>query len=145
MYKKIVVPLDGSKLAESVLPHVRACAKSFSAEVFLLRVAHVPAEFIFSDPAAAGSVLADDSEGYLAGLAGTMRGEGLTVTTYVAKGPVADAILGYADSIAADMIAMSTHGRSGLSRWMVGSVADKVVHGATIPILLIRPAEAGKG
>ena len=143
MYKKILVPLDGSELAEAVLPHVRAWAQGFNPAIYLLRVAHIPVEFIFSDPAVAGNMLADDSASYLAQLADRLRGEGLTVTTQVMNGPVASAILDYADSIPADMIAMSTHGRSGFSRWLVGSVADKVVHGAKVPILLIRPSKDG--
>jgi nucleotide-binding universal stress UspA family protein len=76
---------------------------------------------------------------YLDRVAAELRAVGVKVTTETCAGPVAETILEYAEGIHADLIAMSTHGRSGLARWFIGSVADKVVRAARLPVLLARP------
>ncbi len=142
MYKRILVPLDGSEFAEASLPHVRTLAKCTGAEIVLLRVVvrrmyehavpePIPAEFNHESE--------KESEAYLERVASELREAGLKVTTETCIGPVAEAILEYAEGIHADLIAMSTHGRSGLARWFIGSVADKVVRGSKLPVLLTRP------
>lgn len=143
MYKKILVPLDGSPLAEAVLPHAQALAQSEGAELVLLRVAADPgAEFAFSDPAIAQDMvrqLEADTSSYMADIQTKTQGMGLKTSTMVREGPIAETILDVAKEIHADMIAMSTHGRSGMRRWLMGSVADRVVNHSTIPVMLIRP------
>lgn len=143
MYKKILVPLDGSPLAEAVLPHAQALAKSEGAELVLLRVAVDPgAEFAFADPALAASIVQDmeeESKAYMAGIAAQMQSAGYQAVTMMREGPIAETILAVADETQADVIAMSTHGRSGLSRWLMGSIADRVVKHSHVPVMVIRP------
>ena len=143
MYKKILVPLDGSPLAEAVLPHAEALAKSEGAEITLLRVAAEPgAEFAFSDPALAASVVRQmerETTAYMESETEILKREGYNVTSLVREGPIAETILNVADEIHADVIAMSTHGHSGTRRWLMGSVADRVVSHAHIPVMLIHP------
>jgi nucleotide-binding universal stress UspA family protein len=69
--------------------------------------------------------------------------DGLKVSTQVGTGGAADGIIDYADRMQAELIAMTTHGRSGIARWLMGSVADKVARGANVPVLLIRPGKVG--
>ncbi len=149
MYKKILVPLDGSALAEAALPSAQALAHCTGAEIVLVRVAPaVVYEYLVPEPMAA-SIAPEGIEAnreeiqlYLDHVAAGLRREGLHVSTHYCQGPVADAILDYAQAARADLIVMSTHGRSGLARWIIGSVADRVVHAAPIPVLLIRPSLA---
>jgi nucleotide-binding universal stress UspA family protein len=143
MYKKILVPLDGSELAEAALPHACALLDGDGTEIVLLRVALYPmTDIVFSNPSLApvlSEEIEDESEHYLQALASRLRGDGFNVSIAIVGGPVAESILDYADAIQADLIAMSTHGRSGVARWLLGSVADRIVHGATVPVLLVRP------
>jgi nucleotide-binding universal stress UspA family protein len=150
MYKKILVPLDGSDLAEAVVPHARAVAQSLGAEIVLLRVlvAHIPdhpptmGQF-FPDAIAREEELAQQHiQEYLERVAMPLQASGIRVSCKIRAGRVADAILDIADESGVDLIAMSTHGRSGLSRWLIGSVANKVVHGTKVPVLIVRPGGA---
>src|SRR6266852_2308092 len=143
MYQKILLPLDGSELAGAVLPHVRAIAQRYNAEIVLLRVP----EYVVFDPAVVtptifttvyDAVKTEASE-YVGRIAVKLKEAGFNVTAEVRDGAVVETILDYADHIHADLIAMSTHGRSGVARWLLGSVADKIVRGAKTPVLLIRP------
>ena len=143
MFKKILVPLDGSELAEAVFPQVRALAEEAGGEIALLRVPVYPILDIPASNPDLISALYDEIDdavlAYLARTAARLREGGLTVTAELRTGFVADTILAYAESIGADLIAMSTHGRSGLARWLIGSVAERVVQGARVPVLVIRP------
>ena len=144
MYKKILVPLDGSPLAESVLPHAEALAKAEDAEIVVLRIPVLPTdEFISRDPAMASIFLKDveqESEAYIRDEVQKIRLDGFQkVKGIVREGYVPETILSVAEEIHADMIAMSTHGRTGIQRWLMGSVADRVVHYAHIPVVLIHP------
>ncbi len=145
MYKKILVPLDGSEVAEAVLPHEERLAKDHDAEIVLLRVAVNPAfEFAMSDPAIAAQVVSDmeqQSKEYMAAMEARLKGKGFKVTSAIVEGGVAEAILREAEERGADLIAMSTHGRSGMARWLIGSVADKVVRASPLPVLLVRPSQ----
>lgn len=142
MYKKILVPLDGSKVAEGVLPHAKSLAYSEGAELILLIVAANPAmDFLFSDPGLAeGAVYEQEekSKAYVAGVENELKAAGFKVSALLRVGSVAETILGVADEIQADVIAMSTHGRTGAARWLLGSIAERVVHNSEIPVLLIR-------
>jgi nucleotide-binding universal stress UspA family protein len=150
MYRHILVPLDGSELAEQVLPHVHAlAANEGTTKVTLLRA--VPPVFTTSvdysgmlatTAADALETLEDEARVYLQTIATQFRAEGYTVNTEVSAMPAAEAILDYADSQHADLIAIATHGRSGISRWVFGSVTQKVVQTCPVPVLVIRPKHA---
>ena len=143
MYKKILVPLDGSDLAEKALPHALALAKTEGAELVLLRVPmHPSPEFLARNPALGTTIIQDteiETATYLEKEAAQLQREGAPVTSLMREGPVAETILKTADEVHADLIAMCTHGRTGIQRMLVGSVADKVVHLSHIPVMLIHP------
>ena len=151
MYKKILVPLDGSKLAEVVLPHVEQLAWELGSLVILLRVVRPPrsGDYPWQEEMMAlnrerESVFKREAETYLAARRGALRTKKIDVNTrVVVSEAVADIILDFAEQEGVELIAMSTHGRSGLSRWVYGSVADKVLQGASCPILLIRAKREG--
>ncbi len=142
MYKKILVPLDGSKTAEEVLPHAKALAYSEGAEILLLNVVANPAvEFAFSDPAIAAETIAEEEAAgkkYMAGIESQLKSEGFKVSIILAEGSAANTILKTAEQKKVDVIAMSTHGRTGPAHWFMGSVAERVVHNSKIPVVLIR-------
>jgi len=143
MYKKILVPLDGSPLAEAVLPHAQALAKSEGAEIILLRVPVLPdTAFLARDPALASMIIKDMEEEtteYMQDEVAKLKKSGSKVKGITREGLVPDTILDVARETHADVIAMSTHGYSGIQRWLLGSVADKVVHYSPIPVMLIHP------
>jgi len=143
MYKKILVPLDGSPLAEEVLPHAEALAKSEGAEIILLRVAVTPARYLFAHNPAEGNniikMIEKEAKDYMKAEVTKLQNEGIKVTGVTRDGAAPDTILEVAEETNADVIAMSTHGRSGVQRWLMGSVAEKVVHHSHIPVMLIHP------
>ena len=150
MYKKILVPLDGSELAECVLPHVDSIAKGCNAEnVTFIRVVepvHIPPTigdegYTFS--AEEWKRMEAESraaaEHYLTGLTGRVKYDGINVTSEVLTGgQAADIIAEYATKNGVDLIAIATHGRSGISRWVWGSVADRVLRSSSVPVLMVR-------
>lgn len=142
MYRKILVPLDGSKVAEGVLPHAKALAYSEGAELILLTVGANPAvDFIFSDPGLAQSAVLEQEERsrkYINEIESQLEAAGFKTSTVLRAGSVAEVILGVADELHVDVIAMSTHGRTGPARWLLGSIAERVVHNSKVPVLLIR-------
>ncbi|MEW6083912.1 MAG: universal stress protein [Chloroflexota bacterium] len=143
MYKKILVPLDGSELAEAVLPHAEALAKSENAELVILRVPNIPAgEYIALDPVVASTIRKDireEASKYVNEKVDMLKKDHIKATGLTKEGSVPDTILEVAEETQADMIAMSTHGRTGVKRWLMGSVADKIVHHTHIPVMLIHP------
>jgi nucleotide-binding universal stress UspA family protein len=142
MYRKILVPLDGSKVAEGVLPHAKALAYSQGAELILLTVGANPAlDFVFSDPGLAQDAVHEQEERskkYISEIETELKAAGFKTSTLLRVGSVADVILGVAEELHVDVIAMSTHGRTGPARWLLGSVAEKVVRNSKVPVLLIR-------
>ncbi len=149
MYQKIMVPLDGSDLAECVLPHVETIARGCSAvEIVLLRVCDAP------------SILADYPEGkgkswerhvermttnaeqqcniYLGDVEKQLRDQGFNVRIESRLGKPAEEIVDFANKNEVDLIIMASHGRSGVSRWAYGSVADKVLRSTCVPVLLVK-------
>jgi nucleotide-binding universal stress UspA family protein len=142
MYKKILVPLDGSELAKTALNQAEKLAKTFDAEIILFQV--VPFMPIYGSPELVTPLIIDEKqkeavEKYLANLAEELKKRGLRVTTTVKTGQqVAGEIIDFAKEVGADLIVMCTHGRSGISRWVLGSVALKLLTRAETPILLIR-------
>ena len=147
MYHKIIVPLDGSRSAENVLPYARVLARGLKIPVELLGVLDL-ADMVRNVSAADGlflDTLAADElrrrRDYLSQVAKSFAGAAVTIK--IEKGQAASVII---DGAAADknsLICMATHGRSGLNRWLLGSVAEKILRGANAPVLLIRAAEAG--
>lgn len=147
MYKKILVPLDGSDLAESALAHVRPLAKCMGSEIVLLRVVTIPvgAYMMVTEPRLiedATQGVEDEAADYLKGVAATLRADGFKVSVQVGTGVIGDTIQDYCRSLHADLIAMSTHGRGGLARLVIGSVADQLVRHSQVPVLLVRPSMA---
>ena len=142
MYRKILVPLDGSKVAEGVLPHAKSLAYSEGAELILLNVATNPAvDFAFSDPGLAQSAILEQEERsrrYMDRVESDLKAAGFRTSTLLRIGSVAEVILEVAEELHADVIAMSTHGRTGPARWLLGSIAERVVHNSKVPVLLIR-------
>jgi nucleotide-binding universal stress UspA family protein len=144
MYKTILVPLDGSKRAEAILPHVEQLALGCGAEVVLVRVIE-PIPYVMG-PEGTRLVLHEhelkqreaDAAAYMAAREGTFREKGIEVKSSILQGPVVGAIIDAAEREGADLIAMASHGRSGLSQCFYGSVAAGVLHRVDRPLLLIR-------
>jgi nucleotide-binding universal stress UspA family protein len=148
MYSKILIPLDGSKTAEKVLPYARYLAGKFKVPVELLAVIDIAemATHISAEKARHLDTMIEDgvraSTTYLRGIATTFPDAKVTCT--VEKDRAEDAIIGKGDADTAMLIAMATHGRSGLDRFLLGSVAEKVLRGADNPLLLVRATEVAK-
>jgi len=158
MYERIIVPLDGSKLAEAVLPHVEMLAHAGADGILLLTVteritgrgqtvqiadpsAAVPAlEPVVKLPAAVGK-MQRQGERYLNRIARRLKKRGIETETAVRLGNPAEEICSFAHEQDADLIVMATHGRSGIARWALGSVSEKVLRASHIPVLMIRVTE----
>jgi nucleotide-binding universal stress UspA family protein len=142
MYKKILVPLDGSELAKKALDEAEMLANCFGAEIILFQV--VPFMPIYGSPELVTPLIVDEKqkeavEKYLANLTEELRKRGLRATAMVRTGQqVALEIIDFAKEVGTDLIVMCTHGRSGITRWVLGSIALKVLTRAETPILLIR-------
>jgi nucleotide-binding universal stress UspA family protein len=146
MIRKILVPLDGSRLAEKALPYAQSLAEKYEAELILVQA--IPPAIVM--PIGEFGVLPHDlgpvrdaeaqtAAEYLEELEEKLRAEGLTCRSLVLKDlEVADAIVDIASEESVDVIVKTTHGRSGLSRWVYGSVATKVLQQAPCPVFLIR-------
>lgn len=148
MYKKMLVPLDGSELAECVLPHVTAIAAGCGiGKVTLLRVVEpIPPETPpATDFEAIQKASMKTAEKYLAKTKAKLTKKGLNVETKVLPGRPGEVICEFADRNKMDIIALATHGRSGLSRWIFGSVADKLIRCCSMPVVLIRPQDYEHG
>jgi nucleotide-binding universal stress UspA family protein len=147
MFTRMLIPLDGSKTAEKVLPYARFVAGALKLPVELLAVADIGemATHISADRARHLDTLIEDSvrnsEQYLRGVAGTFPG-GTKCT--VEKGKAEQVIIETAAADKGTIITMATHGRSGINRWLLGSIAEKVLRGATNPLLLVRATEEAK-
>lgn len=148
MYKKILVPLDGSEFSECSLAHARAIAQGCQVpEVIILRVVEPLSTQVSATMAEAGGtwlIRAEESnrqeaEAYMAGMSERLKNEGWMPQTVLTFGRAADEILDYARDNKVELIIMTTHGRSGISRFAFGSVADKVVRHSPIPVLTIAP------
>jgi nucleotide-binding universal stress UspA family protein len=149
MFKKILVPLDGSELSESALSYVFEITRDYSSlEVVLMRIREP------LDPNVIGTLDAkiaveldeayrDEASHYLDKIVEGLKEKGITARVEVLAGNPAEEILKYSQKNDIDLIIMSTRGRSGISRLVFGSVAEKVIRGSTIPVL-IKPAAASK-
>jgi len=134
MYEKILVPLDGSELAETVVPYVGELAARMDSEITLLHVCS-PSEAHYCH---VNQIYLDKLAESLRSELSTNRGKAVGIISVVGSGNSAEEISGYAESNGMNLIAMSTHGRAGVGRWVLGSVADKLVRSSRTPILLVR-------
>ena len=146
--KTVVVPLDGSALAEKILPHVVTLARKIKLEVHLVRVYALPADaYVVGDGVFMQAVtqqretMQSEAESYLDGKTQVLRAEGLDrVVSTAIQGDPAGEIIDLACNTPNNLIAMSSHGRSGVGRWVLGSVTERVIHHSRDPVLVIRPA-----
>lgn len=141
--ERILVPLDGSSIAEQVLPPATSIGRALKARIILFRVPivqvassllgewHMPVEGVFE-------TAEQDAQIYLDQVAKRLRTQSIQVSTAMRIGGVANAIVEYAEVNDIDLIAMCTHGRTGLARWALGSVADRVLRASQVPLLLVR-------
>ena len=154
MYERILVALDGSDLAERVFPHVEPLAQTFGSTLILLHATTPPekivAELSMGDAGMAEPmidptpILDAEQQGareYLDDAARRLGAAGLTVEIDEPEGPAADAILRRADELGVGLIAMTTHGRTGVLHAIFGGVTEEVLHKATCPVLLVRVKE----
>ena len=142
MYRKILVPLDGSKRAEKILPHVEELARRYKAKVIFLQVI----EYKTVTTHDAALILSDkvfdqakkQAETHLSGIQGKFREKNIESQTRVTYGPVVEGIINMAAQEGVDLIALASHGRNGLSRVFYGSVAAGLLHRVDRPLLIIR-------
>ncbi len=155
MFEQILVPLDGSELAETVLPYVEELAKKFGSHLVLIQTIQSAGQIAAMTSSGAGmepgiaaypdsideiqNAEKNSAEGYFSRISTRLQAAGITPTVVVAEGNPADCILAESKKDGIDLIAISTHGRSGLGRALFGSVADKVIRDSGIPVLVIRP------
>ena len=157
MAEKILIPLDGSKIGEAALPYVEELMSKLSprvkVELTLLQVVSFLTHYAVAGEAATPifytekemEQIQQEARDYLNRVGEGIRGKRVSVEIRVGIGSAADEIIKAADEINVDLIAMSTHGRHGISRWAFGSVTDKVLRGGHKPMLVVRvPKEAAK-
>jgi nucleotide-binding universal stress UspA family protein len=142
MTSQILVPLDGSALAERALPCAQLLAQSLPAELVLFRAVSILPDFevlrhVLRDVDAHMAQLEAGANEYLGQVARRLKGSGLHVPTVVQRGPVAEAIVDYSGQMDIHQIVMATHGYSGISRWRHGSVAERVLQSANVPVLMV--------
>ena len=145
MYKKIVVPLDGSPAAECVIEHVKAVAARGSEVIFVETAVTPHLDFVVPEPELAACLdpeVAEEARGYLARIARRIKAPGVKVSTCVLpdRGPVPALIAAFARRAGADLVVISAHGRSGLLGRLMGSTAEKIIHGAGVPVLVVHPS-----
>ena len=138
MYKKILVPLDGSPVAEQILSEVKELAKLAGAEIQLLRVVLVHT-LPGADPTDKEVIAVREAEKYLEEIQSRLEKEGFDSSVHVRYGHDAGEILDHSKQV--DLVAMSTHGRTGLGRWALGSVAERVMRHSDKPVLLVRASK----
>ncbi len=141
MYKRILIPLDGSLLAEQALPHAAALAEHFQAELILLKVLkplsinlNLPPNFVKEHEAATRKLAGE----YLDRVVARVQGKEITRNIVTTIGRPHEEIVRCAETEQVDVVVMSTRGYSGISRWLKGSVADRVARSVNVPVLLIR-------
>lgn len=138
MFERILVPLDGSPRAEVILSLIARILKREDSEILLLRIVDLPAAVGRVSLAELRQQEREDAQKYVHDVARRFAGTGAKVHGRVAEGSPAEVILETAEKEGATLIAMSTHGRTGLARWALGSVAEKVARASNLPLLLVR-------
>jgi nucleotide-binding universal stress UspA family protein len=145
MYNRILLPLDGSAIAEQALPHAIALAQRFQAELILLRILEPLAEKLGMTGEIvkyAEDVTREVVEKYMENACAEVQERGLRVKSSILEGRPHTEIVRFAETEQVDLIVISTRGQSGLSRWLMGSVADRVARGVSVPVLLVRSQKA---
>jgi nucleotide-binding universal stress UspA family protein len=143
MFQRILIPLDGSPRAELILSQIARILRREDSDIILLRVVTIPETSRFEPARRMAYEVArgherEEADRYVTDLARRLRDRGIRAHGSVAEGPPAPTILEKAKLEGATLIAMTTHGRGGLSRWFMGSVAEKVVRASPTPVLLVR-------
>lgn len=131
MFDPILLTLDGSDISAWAIPHAVAIAKGMKSRLLLLRV-------VAPGPESRPGAERHEAEQYLDREAATLRAQGLNVEPVVREGQTVDVILNVANELGAGLIVCATHGRSGFSRLVFGSTAEKIVNGSPVPVLLVR-------
>jgi len=146
---RVLVPLDGSKEGEAVIPYVKELAPKLNAEVILLRVLSRSYQTVTTGGYGGGNHLEQlieldeaHAKDYLEKVGAQLKNEGVMVKSEVVLGAAAEEIIKLADETDAGVVAMSTHGRSGVKRWVFGSVANRILHAGNTPLLLVKAPEA---
>lgn len=146
LFKKALVPLDGSKESEAIIPYIGELASKLKTEVVLFHVV-APVQFFYGIPGEASNPpygpddidkLVAKKKGYLDTLGAGLKEKGIKTSSSVVVGEPAKDIVSKANEIHANVVAMSTRGHSGFDRWTLGSTADKVLHGGNTPIMIVR-------
>jgi nucleotide-binding universal stress UspA family protein len=150
MYERILIPLDGSENGEAALPVIEELISKLSAEIqteiVLLQVISALTHWAVAGAATAPVQFSDkelklieqQARDYLTQMSTNLISQGVNVRTEIRFGNAAEEIIKAADELKVDLIAMSTHGRSGISRWTLGSIADRIIRGSQKPVLVIR-------
>jgi len=153
MYKKIMVPLDGSELAECVLPHVAAFSADCQVSTIVFTQVIEPAPLhlrrgyatievdymkIQENTARVEYLMKSSAAEYLKQVVSRFKSNGARLIAQVMVGKTADQLVQYAEANQIDLILIATHGRSGLSRWVRGSIADRILRAAHVPVLMVR-------
>ena len=143
LVKRILVPLDGSELGAAAIPHAEALGQALGAELVLFQaidpaaVQRLPSEGVSYTRAVAVDMQKVLSTEYLNGVRKTLKEKGLEVSSAIAVGSPPDQIVDYAKANAIDLITMSSHGRTGIRRWVFGGVTDKVLHSGDTAVLVV--------
>ena len=146
MYQKIMVPLDGSELAECVLPHVEAIAMGCEVKDVIFVRAVEPLQLRSGsewlptpeEQKRIESTHRSDAQDYLHQLVDRLKYDGADLQSEVITGKAAESLADYAEKNGVDLIVIATHGRSGISRWVWGSVAGRILRSACVPVLMVR-------
>ncbi len=136
-FDNILVPMDGSDCAEMILPKLEKLATDLRASIHLLQVVYART-FPGVDPTEAEVAVVRHAEEYLKKIEGQLKTKGFTVDSHVRYGDEAEEILDHASQKDVDLIAMTTHGRSGVKRFLLGSVAEKIIRHSPKPVFLVR-------
>jgi len=146
MYEKIMVPLDGSELAECVLPHVEGLIKGCHvSNVVFVRVVEPPTTSHYGEVSISPEIYEETqsarkykAKDYLDQIKNRLKYEGTELHSEVLIGRVADSLADYTEKNDIDLILIATHGRSGVTRWVRGSIADKILRSSRVPVLMVR-------
>lgn len=145
MYSRIVLPLDGSDLAETALATTVTCSKAFEATIHLIQVVDTQSleqlggsamNFNYDVLSDMFEAETNDANDYISALVSRLEDDGLNVTSDVRMGPIARTIL--AELHDGDLVVMASHGRTGIRRWVLGSVAEEITRHADVPVLLVK-------
>jgi len=152
MYKKIMVPLDGSELAECVLPHVDGFVTGCQVEMVIFVRVIEPIHYPAANPASSpqfsqtmkenAKIMEEEERSsaarYLKGVISRVKQGGIKYKADILVGKIADSLVDYAEANEIDLVLIATHGRSGISRWVRGSIADRVLRSSCAPVLMVR-------